>query len=350
MSDPDLLSQSLPSTNSAKFQFNLYGGLRDDPRTGSLHDPHGFCPSSWHSGNDRHSPVFPTLFQPETQLNTHSHNPIPPFHTFHPYHYDQDQELANGEAGSYNSRIVHPHPNHTQQHLQHHYNHHGYHQNIPHRRRQSCALDASGNSGQFRNCSVPYGDQRDVNYELNPMLCSNRLHHQCHRQPPQQQQQMMNTSSSSSSLHHHHHPSSHPTQMFFSNNNYFITYNIDSSSSADNYETASTCPPQQYSKRDAALHSPEGATANTFYGSHSPDGAIVNTYNGVQSPGDTSANSFRGVLQFAGGHQRSSSTGNGQDVYVREPALVQFAEKKAAVIVDWPLVRSIGSSCQYSSI
>jgi hypothetical protein len=34
--------------------------LRDDPMTAvSLHDPHGYCPSSWHAATDRHSPVFP---------------------------------------------------------------------------------------------------------------------------------------------------------------------------------------------------------------------------------------------------------------------------------------------------
>ena len=36
-----------------------YGSLKDDPATSSLHDPHGPCPSSWHTTPDRHSPVFP---------------------------------------------------------------------------------------------------------------------------------------------------------------------------------------------------------------------------------------------------------------------------------------------------
>lgn len=39
----------------------LYGGLKDDPGSSSLHDPHGQCPSSWHTSADRHSPVFPNI-------------------------------------------------------------------------------------------------------------------------------------------------------------------------------------------------------------------------------------------------------------------------------------------------
>ncbi|ELU04142.1 hypothetical protein CAPTEDRAFT_187600 [Capitella teleta] len=39
----------------------LYGGLKDDHGSATLHDHHGQCPSSWHTSSDRHSPVFPNM-------------------------------------------------------------------------------------------------------------------------------------------------------------------------------------------------------------------------------------------------------------------------------------------------
>ena len=45
-------------------KMSIYGGLRDDPATSALHDPHGQCPSSWHTSADRHSPVFPNNHLP----------------------------------------------------------------------------------------------------------------------------------------------------------------------------------------------------------------------------------------------------------------------------------------------
>ena len=36
-----------------------FGGMKEEGSSSFLHDPHGQCPSSWHTAADRHSPVFP---------------------------------------------------------------------------------------------------------------------------------------------------------------------------------------------------------------------------------------------------------------------------------------------------
>lgn len=51
---------TMTSSNSYYGQMTSCTNIRDDPVTAvSLHDPHGYCPSSWHAATDRHSPVFP---------------------------------------------------------------------------------------------------------------------------------------------------------------------------------------------------------------------------------------------------------------------------------------------------
>ena len=48
---------------------------RDDAGEGSLHSPHGHCPSSWHASTDRHSPVFPSSHLTQKFTHRERHHP-----------------------------------------------------------------------------------------------------------------------------------------------------------------------------------------------------------------------------------------------------------------------------------
>lgn len=52
----------------------VFSNQREDLGTSvSLHDPHGYCPSSWHASTDRHSPVFPVSQQSAGQSQHYKH-------------------------------------------------------------------------------------------------------------------------------------------------------------------------------------------------------------------------------------------------------------------------------------
>jgi len=68
----------MTSSNSVYSQVTSCLGLRADEQasastaTVSLHDPHGYCPSSWHAATDRHSPVFPISQLSSSNIGTSS--------------------------------------------------------------------------------------------------------------------------------------------------------------------------------------------------------------------------------------------------------------------------------------
>lgn len=100
------------NTNGCNFQLMfqdrsasrmLYGGLRDDQGASSLHDPHGQCPSSWHTSSDRHSPVFPNMVhckelmstQPDMTFNKKPRLEEPVYHDRPSCQFEQPMQWSN---------------------------------------------------------------------------------------------------------------------------------------------------------------------------------------------------------------------------------------------------------------
>ena len=178
-------------------QCNLYGGLRDDSAACSLHDPHGYCPSSWHAATDRHSPVFPNNQhhqQPSSSSSPQSGFGNSNASVYDHYHHQQQQQP---QFGPQHQQQIYPSPS----------------RHAPNWWRKSNSVNYRQQSdegvGYYQPSSCTYdsynGNQAGMPYNQLP---NQMLHQQrtCAFQYPN-------------------------TQMIFSNNNYFITCNIDSANS-----------------------------------------------------------------------------------------------------------------------